>query len=200
MPWARMNLNWNPNVSRGVSLKFRFRAVSYLSWLDGGCRGWNLWEFLELLDLWEFLELWDLWELLRFWFHSSPTNVVSPPRAIHDCHYINGRIQWSELFTQCLFVCLFGSQMYTRHLEMEAYDLRSLSSEWIWEIEQWQLVNFEKQNCNSSFVNLSFKTMFWETGFVNLRCNNLARGVVLIIGKVGICLKISQTKTDSCVA
>ena len=107
MPWARMNLNWNPNVSRGVSLKFRFRAVSYLSWLDGGCRGWNLWEFLELLDLWEFLELWDLWELLRFWFHSSPTNVVSPPRAIHDCHYINGRIQWSELFTQCLlFVCL----------------------------------------------------------------------------------------------
>ena len=100
----------------------------------------------------------------------------------------------------CMFVVHKDHKcMYTRHLEMEAYDLRSLSSEWIWEIEQWQLVNFEKQNCNSSFVNLSFKTMFWETGFVNLRCNNLARGVVLIIGKVGICLKISQTKTDSCV-
>jgi len=32
-------------------------------------------------------------------------------------------------------------------------------------------VNFKRQNCNSSFVNLRFKTIFvWEAGFVNLRC------------------------------
>ena len=42
--WHEQDLNkeWNPNVSRGgVSLKFRFRAVSYLSWLGSG---WLFWD------------------------------------------------------------------------------------------------------------------------------------------------------------
>ena len=42
--WHEQDLNkeWNPNVSRGgVSLKFRFRAVSYLSWLGSG---WVFWD------------------------------------------------------------------------------------------------------------------------------------------------------------
>ena len=66
-------------------------------------------------------------------------------------------------------------------------------------------VNFTNQNCKSSFVNLSFKTISWETGFVNLRCkfSDLDLGGIWQGGsctnnwKVSICLKISQTKTDS---
>ena len=80
------------------------------------------------------------------------------PVAIHDRHYINGSKIGQHLITNgvyIMFVCLFvcctqGWQMYTRHLEMEAYDLRSLS-EWIWELEQRQLCKF-----------WDFNSRFWK--------------------------------------
>ena len=82
-----------------VISKFRFRAVSYLSWLDGGCHGWEFLELWDLWDLWEFLELWELLEVVALLISFLSHQRLSPPRAIHDCQYINGRIQWSPLFT-----------------------------------------------------------------------------------------------------
>jgi len=128
-----------------------------------------------------FPKMWNLWDqnvlLISFLSHA--------PVAIHDRHYINGSKIGQHLITNgvyIMFVCLFvcctqGWQMYTRHLEMEAYDLRSLS-EWIWELEQWQLCKF--WDFNSRF----WKNV-WDAGFVNLRCKTSTIEVWKKIGKGG---------------
>ena len=180
----------NPNVSRGgVSLKFRFRAVSYLSWLGSGWVSGT--QNLKLLVPKKIgsscfhnvgfpgPKKWKLWDqnvlLISFLSHA--------PVAIHDRHYINGSKIGQHLITNgvyIMFVCLFvcctqGWQMYTRHLEMEAYDLRSLS-QWIWEtLNKDSFVNFEswQQFCRSGFWNHFLRSWFCKFEMQNLRPQGL---------------------------
>ena len=130
-----------------------------------------------------------LWELLRFWFHSSPTS--SQGYTWSSLH------KWRNTVVSTVyirFVCFFVVHK----------DHKCIQGTWKWKhmiyghflseferLNNDSFVNFTKQNCKSSFVNLSFKTIFWETGFVNLRCKSSdldlggiwQGGVVLIIGK-----------------
>ena len=179
----------------GVSLKFRFRAVSYLSWLEGG---------------WDFCGSFGVVALL--------ISFLSHQRIVSSQGYT-----WSSLHkwqntvvgtVYIMFVCLFVVHKSHKCIQGTWKWKHMIYGHFLSEFEKLNndsFVNFEKQNCNSSFVYLSFETIFWETGFVNLRWKpqtwswsrgNLASVVLLIImimiGGVSICLKISQTKTDSC--
>ena len=180
----------------GVSLKFRFRAVSYLSWLEGG---------------WDFCGSFGVVALL--------ISFLSHQRIVSSQGYT-----WSSLHkwqntvvgtVHIMFVCLYVVHKSHKCIQGTWKWKHMIYGHFLSEFEKLNndsFVNFEKQTCNSSFVYMSFETIFWETGFVNLRWKTSdlelvqrefgKSGVLLIlmimIGGVSVCLKISQTKTDSC--